>query len=189
MTIILTFLFISFISFIFYYKKNKNIKEQYKIKVEELEKKLNKIIEEENKKKKEIKENKQKKYNNEISIKWFRDNLPSAIKTNEDAIKFINCLDKINEQLMIGNFQKYLLHSKLEEKKDIIVIIGILNKQFMDYKNSFYKSFDEFVYKNANVLSEDTITKLKIWADNDIDNSIKISNAYLNINMLIQKNI
>ena len=59
----------------------------------------------------------------------------------------------------------------------------------MDYKNSFYKSFDEFVYKNANVLSEDTITKLKIWADNDIDNSIKISNAYLNINMIIQKNI
>lgn len=185
-----TFIFILVIYFIYSNyinnKKSEKLKEDYKKQLEELEKRFQDIV------RKDIIEEQKNKENNtqhNISIDWFIEHLPSSIKSIKDAQQFTDFLNEINNQMLIGEMQTYISNAETEEKRNLIIKIATLNKEYINFKNFSYKLFDDFINTNLDKLSDETLMKLKIWANDDVDNSIRISSSYLNFNTFIQHTI
>ena len=148
---------------------------------EELDEDMNAGFEEFKKKLEEIK-NKETVVNDE----WFNKNLPGDIKTINDMHMFVEGIDKIHDQLMTGDMQVYLSQQDDSKKKELIIRLAVLNKKYINFKNASYRMFDNFLKNNEEVLSKENITRLREWADDDINESIKISSSYLSFNTFIQ---
>ena len=76
-----------------------------------------------------------------------------------------------------------------QNKLELLKKLKMLNGQYIAFKKISYRYLDEFLDNNKDTLSEETIDKIKAWAENDIDFSTKTANEYFMLNNYLESRI
>ena len=109
---------------------------------------------------------------------WFAENIPSKIQTSEEAVAFANGLNKIVFEVSEGHLINDMRRLSQQNKLELLKKLKMLNGQYITFKKISYRYLDEFIDNNKDILSEETIDKIKAWAESDIDFSTKTANEY-----------
>lgn len=111
--------------------------------------------------------------------------LPTAIKTNADAQKFISFLSFFNDVDGIA-FYRFLKTADPDEKLKLSERILSLLQEYVIFKEKIMKSFLEMLNVNREKLSENTKIELAKYFDEDTITTNTAISAYKTfINMLI----
>lgn len=120
---------------------------------------------------------------------WFAENIPSKIQTSEEAVAFANGLNKIVFEVSEGHLMNDMQRLSPQNKLELLKKLKMLNGQYITFKKISYRYLDEFIDNNKDILSEETIDKIKAWAESDIDFSTKTANEYFMLNNYLESRI